>query len=395
MQKAAAQLADRNAGADLLRRLARVDEKEAFAGQALGDEHPVPLDGADAPLVFKRVKAPGLRPFYLSTAEVSFAQFAAAIDAQSAWDDLRSLVWSPQPGDIGDPRRGPRTWEWVMKPAPRMYATTLWLAPDEANDYPKEFREGKFNAAVLSDAVGGTPKEHHPVQYVPAEAAMYFAALTGCRLPTSDEWRAAYDAYEKDVPRAEWNLRDRTWEQQRDHVAPALAGGGASAAPHGPHAPDADVYLPSQPRAGVGAAAKAYPHRDGTLFFRPAGRGGGRALQHLVGNVAEFVCDAPDAFEQLPEKNAQRVKAFAAEAAPRLSVIGGSALSPPEVPYDVPHPVKPGAAFADVGFRLAFTAPSRNLAEKLEWVLAGQGFLRPGGDGAAKTARAEKVAPQS
>jgi hypothetical protein len=173
-----------------------------------------------------------------------------------------------------------------------------------------------------------------------------------------------------------------------------LPRGGASAAPHGPHAPDADAYLPPQARVGVGAAAKSYPHRDGTLFFRPAGGGGGRAFRHLVGNVAEFVCDASDAFEQLPEKSALRVKAFAAEAAPRLSVIGGSALSPPEVPYDVPHPVKPGAAFADVGFRLAFTAPSRNLAEKLEWVLAGQGYLKPGGDGAAKTARAEKP-PQS
>jgi hypothetical protein len=37
--------------------------------------------------------------------------------------------------------------------------------------------------------------------------------------------------------------------------------------------------------------------------------------------------------------------------------------------------VKPDAAYADVGFRLAFTAPSRSLAEKLEWVLAGQGFV--------------------
>ena len=44
---------------------------------------------------------------------------------------------------------------------------------------------------------------------------------------------------------------------------------------------------------------------------------------------------------------------------------------------DKPLPIKPGAAYADVGFRLAFTAPSRNLAERLEWVLADQDYLWP------------------
>jgi hypothetical protein len=59
----------------------------------------------------------------------------------------------------------------------------------------------------------------------------------------------------------------------------------------------------------------------------------------------------------------------------------------------MPQPVKTDGSFADVGFRLAFTAPSKNLAEKVEWVLAGQGFIRTGSD--AKTARAEKPLPQS
>ena len=63
------------------------------------------------------------------------------------------------------------------------------------------------------------------------------------------------------------------------------------------------------------------------------------------------------------------VRRFAADNARAIAVIGGSALSPPELPLDKPLPVKPGAAYADVGFRLAFTAPSRSLAERLEWVL--------------------------
>jgi hypothetical protein len=105
------------------------------------------------------------------------------------------------------------------------------------------------------------------------------------------------------------------------------------------------------------------------------------------------VCDAPEAFGQLKERTPQTIKSFAADAGTGLFVIGGSALSPPELPTDRPLPLKPGSAYADVGFRLAFTAPSRNLAERLEWALAGQGFVRPAGDN--KTASAVKAAPGS
>ena len=105
------------------------------------------------------------------------------------------------------------------------------------------------------------------------------------------------------------------------------------------------------------------------------------------------MCEAPEPFERLADHQPRAVKAFAGDASLGLYVIGGSALSSPEVPNDVPQPVKPDTAYADVGFRLAFTAPSRNLAEKLEWVLAGQGFIRR--EDQDKTARADKAPPQS
>jgi formylglycine-generating enzyme required for sulfatase activity len=389
LTRAARELQDKGVAAELALRLARLDDKEPFADEARGDEFRLRPAGTDVEIVFRRVKPEGKRPFFLGTGEVSFAQFAAVVDAASGWDDLRSIVWSPQPGEIGDPRRGPRTWEWVMRPAPRMYAPQWWLFPEDANDYPKEFRDprvSKFNRTVLSDAVGGNPSERHPVQYVPAEAAMYFAALCGCRLPTPAEWRAAYDGFEKDVPPAEWNLRDKTWVVQRDHAA----GARSADAGHSPPLPDDGIYLPPVPKAQTGAAARAFAHADGTLFFRPAGESGGGTFRHLVGNVAEFVCDASEPFEQLADKRPLRLKAFAAESARALFVIGGSALSPPEVPLNTPMPVKPGAAFADVGFRLAFTAPSRSLGEKLEWVLAGQGFVQPGGASKTASAASEK-----
>lgn len=394
LKKAAADLKDPALAADLGQRLSRLGEKEPFADVVSGDAFSLKPPGTDVEIPFKRVKPQGRRPFFLATTEMSFAQFAGVVAAHSGWDDVRTLVWSPEPGDVGDPRRGPRVWEWVMRPAPQMYPTQLWLYPDEANDFPAPLRDpraGKFNSAALSEAAGGTPSERHPVQYVTPEAAMYVAGLAGCRLPTPGEWRTAYDGYEKAVPTAEWNLRDQTWHVQLNHAASA-ASEGATAGNHGRHLPDEGIYLPPTPKVSAGAAARSHAHRDGTLFFRPADAPGGGTFRHLVGNVAELVCEASEPFERLNDRRPARIRGFATESAAALYVVGGSALSPPEVPNDVPLPIKAGAAFADVGFRLAFTAPSKNLAEKLEWVLEGQSFIRPGG--VEKTARAEKP-PQS
>lgn len=377
LTKAAGELKDRKVAADLARRLARVGEKEPFADTAKGDDFTLRPAGTEVRIDFKRVKPRGGRPFFLATTEVSFAQFSGVIAARSAWDDLQALAWSPQLGEVGDPRRGPRVWEWVMRPAPQMYPAQLWLFPDDANDFPRELRDpqsGRFNATVVGEAAGGMPSERHPVQYLPAEAAMYYAGLVGCRLPTADEWLAAYDAYEKAVPAAEWNLRDQTWQALNRHTASLPTGGTSGRAPH---AADDGVYRPPQSKNPADAAADAHPHRDGTLFFRPVDGPGGATFRQLVGNVAELVCDASEPFANLTDRTPQGVKAFAAEAAPAMFVIGGSALSPPDLRIADPLPVKPGEAFADVGFRLALTAPSKNLAEKLEWVLAGQGFVSP------------------
>ena len=387
LRQAAADLKDPAVAGDLATRLARIGEKDAFPDAARGDEFVLRPDGPDLQIRFRRVKPRGGRPFFLATTELSFAQFAAIVAANSAWDDLRELVWSPQPGEIGDPRRGPRVWEWALRPAPQMYPTTLWYFADDANDFPKELRDprlGKFNKAALADAVGGTPGERHPVQYVSPEAALYVAGLAGCRLPTPAEWRAAYEGFEKDVPAEQWNLRDQTWLVQRDYAA---AHGDST---RGAHSPDEGIYLPPTPKVATGSGASAHRQRDGTVFFRPVEAPGGSTFRHLVGNVAELVCDAPEPFERLADHQLGAVKAFASDASMGLYVIGGSALSPPEMTNDVPHPVKPDAAYADVGFRLAFSAPPRNLAEKLEWVLAGQGFVQPAER--SKTARAE--APQ-
>jgi hypothetical protein len=117
---------------------------------------------------------------------------------------------------------------------------------------------------------------------------------------------------------------------------------------------------------------------DRTLFFRPVGPEAGRTFSNLIGNVAEYVFDAPEAFEDLPDKKPDAIAALIAQHKKELSVIGGSALSPPEVPADQPIPVADvNAAYADVGFRLAFSEPAGSPLARLRAVLAAQPYLGP------------------
>jgi hypothetical protein len=87
-------------------------------------------------------------------------------------------------------------------------------------------------------------------------------------------------------------------------------------------------------------------------------------MHDLVGNVAEYVFDGPKVTEVKKDQRAEvsitGVDATVSETGNKFYVIGGSALSPPEVSFDKPLPVatvfsKNG--FCDVGLRLAYTAP--------------------------------------
>jgi len=395
LRKAAAELRSRPGVPELMQRVGTLDEKENFADRRLDDVFSLQPLGADVPLEFRRVepRSRGERPFYLGTTEVSLAQFVAVVNAQTAWARVESLVWSPQPGDHGDTRRGPRTWVWA-RPAVQMGRAIFWLSPEEANSFPMELRDprSKFNRNVLGPEAGGMPSDAHPMQYVSPEAALFFAGLCGCRLPTAHEWEVAYERFGKDVPAEKWNLRDKTWDAQRAYAASAGADEAAQM-------PDAGIFtMPKAPdgrAVATGPSARAGQQNDHTLFFRTVdspelGAGASGGFHHLVGNVAEIVCDAAQPFEKYNDKaTPEGVRRFATANAGAIAVIGGSALSPPELPLDKPLPVKPGAAYADVGFRLAFTAPSRSLAERLEWVLGEQDYLWPSTTNGARAAAGE------
>lgn len=368
LNRSAQDLADHQPVQRLLGRLARIDVKEKFSDKNPGERFTLAVPGANPPFVFQRVAPPDDRPFYLCTTAVSLGQFAGVIQAAGAWDQTAAFPWGVAPGQP-DMRRGPRVWEWVAKPSLQMASSLLWLHPDDDNDYAPAFRIDRFNRTAVSDEVGGNPSPDHPMQQIPAEAALYYAALCGCRLPTASEWRNAYAIFERTVPPERWNLRDQTWDQQRRYAA-------ASTSPT-VRWPDEAIFRPEEVTIPAGPDAKPRPELDGTLFFRPVNGPGGGTFNSLIGNVAQLLCEAPDTFDDLQDKsNVAAIRNFLSQSPNSLFVIGGSALSPPDMPLQTPLPVvHADTGYSDVGFRLAFTAPARSLSERLGWVLAGQSYL--------------------
>jgi hypothetical protein len=367
LNKSATELADHKPVQRLLGRLARINVKESFSDRNPGDQFSLQIPGATKPFIFQRVEPADDRPYYLCTTAVNFGQFAGVIQAANAWPRAAGFAWGVMPGQP-DNRRGPRVWEWVQKPALGMTNSLLWLHPDDNNDYAPPFRIDRFNRTALSDDLGGNPSPEHPMQQIPAEAALYFAGLCGCRLPTAAEWKNAYAIFERTVPPERWNLRDQTWDQQRRYTA-TLTGN--------VHWPDEGIFLPDEVTLPAAADAQARPETDGSLFFRTVGAPGGGTFHQLIGNVAELTCEAPDAFDDTSDKSsAAAIRNFLDQAPNSMFVIGGSALSPPDVPLQTPLPLThTDVGYADVGFRLAFTAPARSLSERLGWVLSGQSYL--------------------
>jgi formylglycine-generating enzyme required for sulfatase activity len=368
LNKSALDLTDHKPVQRLLDRLARINVKESFSDKNPGDRFTLAVAGAGQPFIFQRVEPADDRPYYLCTTAVSFGQFAGVIQAAGAWDQAAAFSWGVMPGQP-DNRRGPRVWEWVQKPSLTMVNPLLWFHPDDDNDYAPPFRIDRFNRTALSDDVGGNPSPDHPMQQIPAEAALYFAGLCGCRLPTASEWRNAYAIFERTVPPERWNLRDQTWDQQRRYAATTAA--------TTIHWPDEGIFRPEDVSIPAGPQAQARPENDGTLFFRTVNGPGGGTFHQLIGNVAQFICEAPDAFDDWQDKSsAAAVRKFLDQAPDSLFVIGGSALSPPDMPLQTPLPLQhTDIGYADVGFRLAFTAPARSLSERLGWVLSGQSYL--------------------
>jgi hypothetical protein len=297
-------------------------------------------------IVFKRVETES-GDVYLSTTEVSVGLFADVITAANRWRDVAQMMWSY--GSRGDPRLGPRSWEWP-KYGPGIWKTKYWLA-ESGEHYPPSLATAD-NRAVLKDKNGLparelNPSKRQPMQYVSPQAANYFCDLLSCRLPTSGEWKAAYRLYANDHP----NLRDKTFKTfQRWNYMPDL-GNFISAG----EKQTTEIWAES--KVSSRGPDNDLEYDDGALWFTEVAPAGMRVFNHLVGNVAEMTLENGN-----------------------LYVIGGSALSPPTRAVNRECEMLGwrggNKGYSDVGFRLAFSGPA-NARQQLIAALEKQTYLLP------------------
>jgi hypothetical protein len=302
------------------------------------------------------------------TSEVSLGVFDSLLTAARKWPQVKSGRLLPDYDPARDLRVGPRAWVW-----PRfgpgntgIRHSLVWLSPKVAPEGVDHYPEGigsSENRSVIGDRSGNHSEElnpfnrRQPMQYLSARAAMLAAQVAGCRLPTAGEWLAAHA--ETGDQNLAVNLRDRTWRIQLQHMNRTSRGNPR-------WRPDAGIFTPTgeQPTDEVIKTRGGAELDDGILWFRPVPEPAPQVFVDLVGNVAEFVADAPSA------QSSQT-------AAEKVYVIGGSALSPPTRPLNRALPLPPDQlanSFSDVGFRLAFAEPPAPI-EKLKDAVAGNWYL--------------------
>lgn len=293
-------------------------------------------------------------PVFLSTVEVPVGVLLWLAQSREHRGALESLL--PSAARL----RGPMTW---TRAGDRIELSSTWLDPMASRELPK-YTEPRVAEVVRAVQEAGRPTATHPVQQVSAAAALWVSRVLGCRIPTPAEWRAAVRAAAPGEP----NLRDQSWAQ-RHAVVRALDDALTNDVRKGIWMPwpDRGVFTPAGSVIAEGRAAVAGPRDDGRVWFAPADAGGSGSFTHLVGNVAEFVLDAAEDAEALPTSPADGVRRFIESHAARLGIIGGSALGDPTLPTDQPLSPPPDDAadligYADVGFRLAFSA--KGLAPK-------------------------------
>lgn len=319
-------------------------------------------------------------PSYVCTTEVSLDLFIDLVSASNRWPEFY------QEGNqliafynaAADNRLGPVVWRWsdgpileVNIPARDQAARTGngWLRYNSKVDIPSYYPAG-----FQTDP----PPPNSPMNRVAGPGSAIVAALAGCRLPSSEEWRAAMS--QSSDARASANVRDSLWTQQLQFIS-GIQGTANNAAEW----PNGGIFRSKdEPRERRDAADNASSRQDsdGFLWFRPVPKGA-QDFKDLIGNVAEWVFENPAGLDQAGESMASVKEAIGK--GEQLFVIGGSALSPPASQRPDDEPLAPRSTnaavqqFSDVGFRLAFTAQGSggggNPAERLAQILASRPYL--------------------
>jgi len=327
-------------------------------------------------LTFVRVTSPGSTGCYLCTTEVSVGLMQAIVNAPEVWPQVSELepfkrIIGAKSWGTRDTWHGPRPWR-IKEGGSGLDVNERWLKettrPDQA--YAPEFKDkdGKVDVdKVPNPAVG------HPMNCVSPDMAVYVARLLGCRLPTAAEWKAAYQI---DQAKPGWNCRDKSFLFQ--WTFRSLIKGNPAWIPDWP---DEHIFFPDGIEVAKGLDAKVSPDAvdDGYLWFAKVDSDKDHVFHHLVGNVAEYVLEDPAKRQEAMAVGAQlqASETFLNDTkGAGLAVIGGSALSPPEVKVDEAYPCKLMKArdgYSDVGFRLAFTVPRPRFQDLLRKVMQEKG----------------------
>ncbi|MFC1782758.1 SUMF1/EgtB/PvdO family nonheme iron enzyme [Planctomycetota bacterium] len=312
----------------------------------------------------------GADSFYLCTTEISLDLFIETIKSSDQGSQIGELVtrnvksW-----------RGPLGWSrnrYNTDEIQRNMGKSGWLFRSTQFD-------GPFYPSDLAPNIKN-PRPNHPIQRVSAAAALYFAQLLGCRLPTAAEWRATYDKCQEEGgldPKP--NLRDRTWQTQFEYILQLIKDDQTIVYDF---IPWMDMVFQGENFQDILSADALDDHDDGTLWFAEVDAGADQDFHHLVGNVAEFAYEDPEDFENwfqvASNQSAENVENYLKDQdhLDKLTVIGGSALSPPGLTVYEPHKVDEliRDGYSDVGFRLAFTAPSETLADQVMSLLTDQSY---------------------
>lgn len=261
---------------------------------------------------------------YIAAEELSIDVANAVMQNLSRWEALAG-VWQPLHDSMqgrARPQGAPYSWRWqstrtAIEPSDRWVGAELLPRSRTRPSQPGTFYHPEIVVAA--------PTGKAPLNDLNGQAAALLASEIGCRLPTSMEWLAAWEQWGASGPA---NVRDVTWSKQLDHVLARDA----------IEYPDEAMFIPSEMRASVPTGRNATAGsatNDGVLWFAPIDSCGG-PLRHGLGNVWELLDDG-------------------SPGEPQFKVIGGSALSAPEVPplqaYDLR---RERTSAADIGMRLAF-----------------------------------------